>query len=576
LNKNAKYRLLILTLGFVCLLSIQSNAQNLENIGKGNALTINGGINANQVLYFATGVEDRRDPYNYFLSGNLTFGLYGWTVPLTFSYSNQNSSFQQPFNQYGLSPTYKWLTIHAGYRSLTYSKYTLNGHLFLGGGVEASPWKKVKVTAMYGRFQKAVEEDTLDTGNVPAYQRMGGGIKVSIGDSKNFVDLIAFKAQDDENSLLNTPVSSEISPQENLVLGANFGTVIAQRIVLKGEYANSAITEDTRAENVTSGKVYDNLNFAFRPKVSSSYYQAYNGSLQYKLKFTAIGISYERVDPGYQTLGSYFFNNNLENIAFTNSLILLNKKARVNWRMGMQRNNLDNQELSSMKRLSGAVNINFMATPKLVYNASYTNFSTVVNFRSQFDLINQVSPYENLDTLNYRQVAQNANLSMNYIINDSKEKRQNLTFNVAYQVTNDEQAQTEQPTGAEFYNINSSYMLNLGPDGWTFNIAANANLNQSVANNSAIFGPSISARKSFLEKKLSTTITFSINNAYTNNQLTNRVANLRSALNYTLLEKHQFTLNLTGVNRFSPQNEEQRKFSEFTAQMGYSYNFGLK
>ncbi len=570
-----KYRLLAILIYLLWGLQV-SHSQNLENIGKGEAFTLNGGINANQVLYFANGMEDRRDPYNYFLSGNLTFGLYGWTVPLTFSYSNQNSSFQQPFNQYGLSPTYKWITAHAGYRSMTFSKYSLNGHLFLGGGVEVNPWDKVKVSAMYGRFQKAVEEDTTDTGNVPAYKRMGGGIKVSIGDSKNFVDLIVFKAKDDKNSLNEPIILNDTKPEENLVLGVNFAKIISERIVLKAEYANSAITEDSRSEGVTSGKIYDNLKFAFRPKVASSYYNAVNAGIQYKLRNAGIGIAYERVDPGYRTLGSYFFNNNLENIALTNSLVLFNKKARINWRMGVQRNNLDKKELSSLKRLSGAFNINFMATPRLVYNASYTNFSTVVNFRSQFDVINQVSPYENLDTLNFRQVAQNANLSMNYVINESKERRQNLTVNLAYQVTNDEQAQLEQPTGSQFYNINSAYSLNFGPSGWTLNFAVNGNISESPNANSSIFGPSISARKSFFEKKLSSSLSFSINNAYTNDQLSSRVANLRGSLNYTLLEKHQFNLNLTGVNRFSPQNEVQPKFSEFTAQVGYNYNFGLR
>jgi len=38
-------------------------------------------------------------------------------VSYSFSYifSNQQSSFQQPFNQYGLHPTYKWITGHIGY-----------------------------------------------------------------------------------------------------------------------------------------------------------------------------------------------------------------------------------------------------------------------------------------------------------------------------------------------------------------------------------------------------------------------------------------------------------------------------
>src|SRR5690606_7240282 len=114
----------------------QLYAQNLEGIGRGNAFGLSGGINANNVFYHANGIEERRDPNNYFLSGNLNISIYDWSVPLSFAYSDQHSSFQQPFNQYGLSPTYKWITLHGGYRSMSFSDYTVNGHLFLGGGFD--------------------------------------------------------------------------------------------------------------------------------------------------------------------------------------------------------------------------------------------------------------------------------------------------------------------------------------------------------------------------------------------------------------------------------------------------------
>lgn len=552
--------------------------QDLANLGKGQALQISGSINANQVLYLSQGIDSRRDPYNYFLAGNLNLSLYGWSVPLSFSYSNQNSTFQQPFNQYGLSPTYKWVTLHAGYRSLTFSRYTLNGHLFLGGGVEVTPTDKIRVSAIYGRFQQAVEEDTTIQANVPAYRRMGGGVKFTYGTNKDFVDVIIFKAKDDENSLASPPVINNINPEENLVLGVGFNKTFSKNLVLKAEYASSAISQDIRAEEVTSGNVYDRLNFAFRPRVSSSYYNAVNAAIQYKIKGAGFGIAYERVDPGYRTLGSYFFNNNLENIAFTNTLVAMKNKVRLNWRLGVQRNNLDNEELNTLRRLSGAINVSYMASPKMIYNVSYTNFRTVVNFRSQFDQINQAGPFLNLDTLNYRQVAQNANLNANFVLNDSKERRQNLNINVAYQRSADEQANIEQPTGASFYNVNSSYSLGLGTT-TTISAAFNANLTNTLANRNSIFGPSFGIRKTFFERKLSTNASFSFNNSYNDGALTSRIANMRFSGTFSVKEKHQLALNFTGISRFSISNagqddQEENRFKEFTIQFGYNYSFG--
>src|SRR5688500_5438389 len=127
----------------ICYLSaVSSHGQNLESIGKEKPIKISGGIAANQIFYTASGIESRRDPYSYFLTGNINFGLYGWNVPLSFSLSNQNVSFQQPFNQYSIHPSYKWITAHVGYTSMMFSPYTLSGHIFKGAGVDLTPGEK--------------------------------------------------------------------------------------------------------------------------------------------------------------------------------------------------------------------------------------------------------------------------------------------------------------------------------------------------------------------------------------------------------------------------------------------------
>lgn len=554
----------------------QLAAQNLENMGKGNAFGLSGGINANNVFYHASGIEDRRDPNNYFLSGNLNISIYDWSVPLSFSYSDQHSSFQQPFNQYGLSPNYKWITLHAGYRSMTFSDYTVNGHLFLGGGFDITPGEKLKISAFYGRLMKAVPEDTTRQDNIPSYKRMGGGMKVTLGDSEKFIDLIVFKAMDDESSLATPPVLNDVDPEENLVLGVGVGSTFFRRLTFKGELSSSAITKDIRSESVIANNLYDKIHFAFRPRASSSFYNAYKGSLQYSMNNMGIGFAYDRVDPGYRTLGAYYFNNNLESFALTNSATLFNKKIRTNSRIGVQRNNLNNDELNSMNRLSGSINVNYLYSPRLTYNASYSNFKTVVNFRSQFVDLNQVSPYDNLDTLNFQQIAQNANLNMNYVLNETKERRQNLNVNLTYQQSSDEQASVEQPTGSRFYNFNSAYTIAFGEKGLTLNIAANANISRTQQANNTIYGPTVSARKSFFEKKLNATASVSYNNSSLNGNLSSRVTNTRLTANYNIKEKHQFDLTITRADRFSPQNETQQRFNELTVQFGYSYNFSLR
>ncbi|MEM9338419.1 MAG: hypothetical protein AAGA66_06795, partial [Bacteroidota bacterium] len=580
--------LLLLFCGVSCWFA---TGQSLDKIGQGRAFSLSGGVNVNQVAYAATGVEGRRDPYNYFMSGNLNIGLYGWNVPLSFSYSNQNASFQQPFNQYGLSPTYKWITAHLGYRSMTFSRYTLGGHLFLGAGVELAPTEKVKVAAMYGRLQKAVPIDTTNANNLPAYKRMGGGAKVTIGTASDFIEVMFFKAADEVNSINQeaflpadrTTIDSTlvgtttlVTPEENLVLGVGFSTSPIKGLLVKGEFASSAITTDVRSETVSSGKIYDNLGFLFNPRVSSAYYQALNGAVQYRFNRYSFGATYERIDPGYRTLGAYYFNNDLENIAMTHTSSWLNQKLNVNLQLGVQRNNLDNSELSSMNRFSTAVAANYQVNQRLTTTLNYSNFSTVVNFRPAIELVDQLTPFDNLDTLNFRQVAQNASSNINYILNERKERRQNLSLNFSFQQTDDIRAGELQNTGTTFYNFNSAYMVNLSQQGIVLSLSGNANVSQSVQAETLIFGPSASMRKAFMDNKLASSLTFSFNTARTNGQLSSRVINLRLGSNYTLKETHQFSLNVTALNRFSPQNETASQFSEFVTEFGYNYNFNLK
>lgn len=546
-------------------------AQNLESIGQSKPLTVSGGLNINQVGYAAKGT-DQRDPYNYFLSAHLNFSLYGWSVPLSFSYSNQNSTFSQPFNQYGLSPTYKWITLHAGYRTMTFSPYTLNGHLFLGGGLEVQPTPSLKIAAMYGRLQKAVEEDTVNV-NVPAYHRMGGGAKVTLVKKKHEINFTVFKAQDDPNSLETAPVASDVNPEENLVLGVGFRTNPMEGLSLEGEYASSAISEDIREEGTETSTIYNRLHFLFQPRTSSSYYQAMKGQVNYQFSRYSIGAAYERVEPGYRSLGAYYFNNNLENVSLTHTSTWWSNKATFNARFGMQRNNLDQAESSSMNRFSTSLGLGLQLSDRLNTSWNYSNFTTVVNFQPIEEQLTQVTPFD-YDSLNYLQIAQNANANISYILSQSSEKVQNLNVNVGYQRSRDEQGGEATDAGSKFYNLNTAYSVSMAAIKLSVSVAANANLSISTSE-SLVMGPSINLRK-VLMQALSGNLSVSYNTSKLDGTTTASIWNTRLGASYVLKDKHQFSLNVTALDRTSVQNEATTQLRELVGEFGYSYNFSTR
>ncbi|HEY0898989.1 MAG TPA: hypothetical protein VGD90_06625, partial [Sphingobacteriaceae bacterium] len=125
---------------FLCGIAGSVNAQRLDDFGKEPLIKVQGSVSLDQMAYYASGMAGRRDPYNFYLNAALNLDVYGWAVPFSFSYSNQSrGAFQQPFNQFSLNPSYKWVTASVGSQSASFSGYTLNGHVFSGLGLELSP-----------------------------------------------------------------------------------------------------------------------------------------------------------------------------------------------------------------------------------------------------------------------------------------------------------------------------------------------------------------------------------------------------------------------------------------------------
>ncbi len=551
-----------------------AKAQDLESIGKDNPVKVSGGVNLSQIFYAVDGIERRRDPYSYFLTGNLNLDLYGWSVPLSFSLSNRNSSFRQPFNRYGMHPTYKWATAHLGWASMNFSPYTLSGHLFRGAGVDLAPTEKFRVSAMYGRLQQAVEPDSLK-GTQPFYRRLGYGLKARYGNGADHVDVILFRARDDESSLSRVPEEEDVLPQENLVLSVAGGKMLFGRLLLNAEWATTAITRDTRAIEIdpVSNRFFNGVGGLFTPRASSAYYNALRTGLTYRAERYSIGLGYERVDPGYRTLGAYFFNSDLRNITANGTLSLLGGKLNLGGNAGVQRDNLDDSKVSTMQRAVGSLNVAYAPGQKLNLNASYSNFRTFTNIRSQFVDINQLTPFDNLDTLNYTQISRNANLSVVYLLQGDREKRQNINMNLSFQDASDEQGGVEQNSGTQFYNINTAYSLGLVPRNMTVTAAFNLTRNVSGFVNSSTYGPTLSLNRSFFERRLRVTLSSSWNSSFGNGDRLNSVLNLRLNGGYTHKKKHNLNLSLVSLGRSSNSGQGAGAFTEFTGTLGYGYNF---
>ena len=128
-------------------------------------------------------------------------------MPFSFNwYSNEKAGFTQPFNQFGISPTYKWLTFHLGYRNVSFSEYTLNGYTFLGVGLEARPGK-FRLGAIYGKFNQNSEYDLLMVDSIPKLTRTGWAAKIGYGTNERFVDISFLRIGDNTKNLSDSLIT---------------------------------------------------------------------------------------------------------------------------------------------------------------------------------------------------------------------------------------------------------------------------------------------------------------------------------------------------------------------------------
>lgn len=565
----------VLTL--LILLSKLSFSQDLGAIGQKDQLNVTGGISTNQVYYNAFGADQRRDPYNYFLTGNINFNIYGWNVPFSYTYSNQNSSFQQPFNQYSMHPYYKWVKAHIGYTSMTFSPYTLSGHLFYGAGLELTPGDKFKIEMMYGRLNKAVNYDSIAKNNIPTYKRTGYGLKLGYNLKTGVIETMFFRSKDESGSLDSSlfPADLNLTPEENLVLSVKTNQKVYKGFSLSFEYSASAITKDTRLGDSTSqaNNIFKYVGPFFNANNSSSYYNAFNAGLQYSFNVSSLSLRYERIDPEYQTHGAYYFTNDLENIAINATTALFKQKVNIGANVGIQRDDIDNQKMSSMQRVVSSFNVGINAWEKFNISLAYSNFQSYTNIKSQYDRLTELTPYDNLDTLNFTQISQNANANIGYNIKNTESIRQQLNLNVSYQKAADKQGTSNTNAGSDFINLNTAYSHSVVPLTLSVTLAANYNRSNSVNLVTEMFGPTLAINKSFFDKLLRSNISVTWNNAYSNSALTSRVISVRFTNSVNYKKQHSINLSLVYVNRHNPLAEITKDFSEFTATLGYNYNF---
>ncbi len=540
--------------------------------GKGNLLKVNGGFNLSAICYESSGDLGERDPFTYYFNGNLNLNICNiMNMPFMFSLTNSGNSYKLPSlpNRFSIHPSYKWIRLHAGDISMVFSPYTLNGHLFTGAGVDLSPGTNWNFSVMCGRLQKAVEYNETESFLYPAYERMGYGVKVGWKKRENDISLNVFTAKDDPGSLEYPPDSLGITPVQNLAGSLRLTCSPIEKIRLTAEYALSLWTNDIRSpgENALPGI----LKYWPASKMSSAVFDAVQVQLSYVLPHSMIGLGYERIDPGYQTLGAYYFANDLENITVNASQSLLSNRLNIALSMGYQHDNLANDRLNATSRWVGNAQINAGFGEKVSASVSFSNFQTFTHVRSDFEQINRLNTLDRPDTLSFAQLSRSAGLNLNILMRKNETQQQNLNINLNYQDVADKQGGVYHPGSVSGWtNAAFVYTLAFLASGSGLHAGLNLNENRISGKQMITWGPAIGSSHKFFRKKLQISNNISYNASYLSKARQQEVYSFRANAVYRPCMRHAINLSCNFQWR---SHSEQGTHHASVGTVGYNYSF---
>lgn len=547
--------------------------QDLENIKEQKWAEAHGSLSAGVNLYGASGIAPRRQAFSWFTAGNATVTIKGLALPFSFQYSEQQRDFRQPFNQFGVSPTYKWMKMHLGWRNMSFSRYTLDGHVFLGAGIELNPGK-LRFGAMYGRFLKAVQEDSnLQVYNklsqVPhaTYTRLGYSVKLGYGTEKNFVDLIYFKAKDDPNSVKSDPVKQLVAPGENAVLGMKLHLSPFKNFTVDADAAISAVTRDTRSDSVLTEDA--NIKYAkliMAPRLSTQAYYAVEGALGYKISRFMLQLKLQRIMPDYRSYGTYYMQTDVQRITFAPQYNSKNGRLILQGSIGKEHDNLAEKKVTETNRTIGSLNLNWRATDKLGFTAQYGNYGML-----QKGVLKSIS-----DTVLLNQVNRNVVLVPYYLI-----PRKNASHTIMYmfsnQALNDLNKVKVDSLSFTMNMVNHTFTYSVGlvESRMNFTISVftmNTQVSQVVGGLKSQ-GITLGVGKTSKDKKWVTQFSNTLSSNSFNGKSDGHTIQARWNNTYRFTKKHALSANLTLTNNKTLSNAISKSFTERLAMISYNYNF---
>lgn len=439
-----------------------THAQDLGSMKGQKAVSFHGSLGAGMDFYHSNEAYPTRDPFAWNLYGSFIPSFYGFSLPFSFVITQYSKSYTSPFTQLGISPSYKWIRLHLGYRSIAFSPLVFDGQSFLGGGIELSP-KGFYFGAFYGRLNKAVSEDTTYGHTLePQYARTGYGLKIGVGGLKNSISIQFFHAKDDSGSIHRVYDSlTTILPQENSVVGTSWHFTFFRRLSFTGDLAASLLNRDQSYEQIDSIGYYKipRLMQKLMPVNYSSVF-SYAGQAQLSLLLKNFNASagYRRIQPDFTSLGVPYALNDLEMINGNIGTSLDKGRLSVNAAYNTQHNNLSHMLSSSLLTRTGNVALNAFMSKHLNVNLNITGVQVY-----QRDGLQKVNDSARMDQFMFTATL---SPSLNFV---NENHQHTIGASISYTNLDDHNPVTASQTGGNNFCSSLNYALFFSQAYWGLN-----------------------------------------------------------------------------------------------------------
>ena len=538
-------------------------AQNISQIAESDPLIITGSIGTNNTYYHSSVGNGYMSPLSNSVFANLNINVYGFSIPFSLYFSNDNLNFNYPQFSFNLTPSYKNFTAHIGQSTIPFSNYILNMS-FNGVGLEYKG-PKFRASAFYGVLRRAINDNPEDLNpRKPQYKRYGWGFSTGYGNGANSIDIYFLRAYDSEGSL-NEVWREQVQSQENLLVGIKGLVSFKNRVSLSANLATSAFTADKNSPKVTVGEA-TRFDKVFEAKYTSQVRFAGDASLSFNLPWLNASVSYKMIQPDYVSLGTYYTSNNYHSLGVNLSTTLF-KQIMLSGSFSGQSDNLSKQKQYTTK--------GYVYNAMAAWNKGNVSLSAMYNgyLQAQSDGTLQVN-----ETTEVHRILHSMSLMTNYSLS-----RTNLdhTFSLSgnYTINKDLNKFSVGQSDVNTMALGASYMMNVKPWETSFTLALS---HQETKGFNSVYRSdvaSLSTGRSFLkEKNLNVSATVSLNYNEVQHQSKSLSMGIDLSAGYTLKKYHTFSL--TGsVSKYGDVNVTKTTSgldaTDVRISLNYLYTFTL-